>query len=120
MTHPMMRTWGVQYVLPTVLLLFSLFILLPFIDDPDMIWAAIATPLTILLGFVVRPEKVWITPVAVTMLVTTAIVIAALMGEISPRTSLPLLYLWDLALIGLPLLVWTALGKVLGLAWGDR
>jgi hypothetical protein len=105
-----------QYVMPIVILVASLGILIPFIDDPDMIWAAIATPLAILLGFAVRPERVWITPMAVMLLVTTGIVIAAWMGEISPRTSLPLLYVWDLALIGLPLLAWTALGKTIRLA----
>lgn len=114
------RTWSIQYVIPTVILLASLGILIPFIDDPDMIWAAIATPLAILLGFAVRPEWVWVTPVAVTLLVTTAIVITALMGEMDPRTSLPMLYVWDLAIIGLPLLVWTALEKGLGSVWNSR
>ena len=116
----MWRNWSVQYAIPTVILVASLGVLIPFIDDPDMIWAAIATPLAILLGFAVRPDQVWVTPVAVTLLVTTAIVIVALMGEISPRTSLPMLYVWDLALIGLPLLLWTALGKGLGGVWDDR
>lgn len=120
MKHPMWRTWLLQYVVPTLLLLASLAILLPFVDDPDMIWAAIATPLAILLGFAVRPERVWITPLAVTLLLTTAFVIATLMGEMNPRTSLPMLYVWDFALVGLPLLIWTALGRGLGSVWDHR
>lgn len=110
------RGWGIQYVMPTVILVASLGILVPFIDDPDMIWAAIATPLAILLGFAVHPQRVWITPVSVWLLITTAIVIAAVMDEIEPRTSLPMLYVWTLALIALPLLAWTALGKTIRLA----
>lgn len=120
MKHPKTRTWLIQYVVPTVILLASLGILIPFIGDPDMVWAAIATPLAILLGFALRPKRVWITPLAVTLLVTTVIVIAALMDRIEPRSSLPMLYVWDLAIIGLPLLVWTALGKGLYGVWHDR
>ena len=111
MTGMFARTWLIPYIAPTVLLLASLGILFPFIDDPDMTWAMIATPLAILLGFAVRPERVWITPVAVALLIATAVVIAALMGEVEPRSSLPMLYVWTLALVGAPLVAWTWIGK---------
>jgi hypothetical protein len=120
MTHPMMRTWGVQYVLPTMLLLFSLFILFPFIDDPDMIWILVATPLAIALGFIARPERVWITPLAVALILATVIVIGALMGNLEPRDSLPMLYVWMMGLVGLPLVVWIGLGRGLRSVWDDR
>lgn len=120
MKIPAGRGWWMRHAVPVVVLLGSLMILGLFFDDPDMIWMLVAIPLAIGLGYVFRPERVWVIPLAVAMIIATTIVIGALFGNLEPNTS-PLLNIYPLVVltIGGPLLVLTWIGKMIRLVVDD-
>lgn len=114
------RTRTVQYVMPTVILLGSLAVMFLFSDDPDMVWIFIVAPVVAFLtAFVVLPQRVWITPLAVTLLIATTIVVAALLDQVEPRDSLVSMYWWTGLFVGLPLTLFTWLGSGFGLAFRE-
>lgn len=121
MTPKMMRSWLVPYALPTAVLLLALMILGLFFDDPDIVWMLVAIPLAIVLGYVFRPERVWVIPLAVALIISTTIVIGALLGNLEPNTS-PLINVYPLVVltIGGPLLILTGIGKMFRLIVDDR
>jgi hypothetical protein len=114
------HAWTMQYVLPAVILLGSLAIMFLFSNDPDMVWIFVIAPiLTFLTAFVVRPERSWVAPLAVTLLIATAIVVAALLDRVEPRDSLMSMYWWTGLFVGLPLTLFTWLGRGVGMVFRE-
>jgi hypothetical protein len=115
------RTWFAQYMVPTVLLIGSLAAMLVIWDDPDIFWLFVVAPsLAFLSAFVLLPRRSWVSPLAVALLITSAIVIAALMDVVEPRSPLLLLYGWGLLLVALPLTFATWLGTSCRVAIAQR
>ena len=114
------RTWAVQYVLPTVILLGSLAVMLAFSDDPDMVWIFIVAPvLSFLAAFAVVPERAWVTPLATGLLLGLALVAGAVFGPLEPRGSVASAFLYTVPLVAAPLMVTTWLGRGFGEAFRD-
>jgi hypothetical protein len=77
------RCWLATYVLPSLLLVGSLGVMMLIMDDPDILWIlGVAPPIALLTGFFLRPAHVWVTPLAVSLVMATAAVVAGLVFDV--------------------------------------